>query len=136
MSRPVLTPEQKIAKRKKSQYLNFVKNTIRRASYRWPPRGEAEKAARVARGLYKCAHCENTFKRSEVELDHIEPVVPIKESWIMENGDPDWNLYIKRCFPDVDGYQMLCKTCHSAKTTNEDTMRAFYNAQRKEDDEK
>lgn len=131
-----LTPEEKEAKRKKSAKNNFVKNTLRRASYRWPGRGEAEKASRIARGLYRCAMCQGEFKRPDVELDHVIPVVPIKESWLTSEGEPDWNLFISRLFCEADGYQMLCKMCHMAKTTEEDTMRAFYNAQRKELDKK
>lgn len=130
------TPEEKAEKRKKSAKNNFIKNTLRRASYRWPGRGEAEKASRVARGLYRCAECHNDFKRADVQLDHIEPVVPIKEDWINEDGSPNWNLFIERLFCEKEGYQMLCTVCHDAKTTTEDTMRAFYNAQRKELDKK
>lgn len=107
--------------------MNFVKNTLRRASYRWPPRDEAIRAARVARGFYKCSQCEiDTFKRHEVELDHVEPVIPIKD------GFTTWDEYIRRLFPNAEGYQVLCKTCHGAKTMIEDTLRAEYNHQRKE----
>lgn len=126
-----LTPEEKALKKKKSLFNNFIKNTLRRASYRWSPRGEAERAARIARGLYRCAICEGEFKRSEVELDHVEPVVPIKEGWMDEEGNPDWNLYIRRLFCEKEGYQIICKTCHSSKTLIEDTLRAEYNEKRK-----
>jgi len=125
-----LTAAEKLAKKKKSEFFNFVKNTLRRASYRWKPRGEAEKLARVDRGLYKCAHCEGIFKRGEVELDHVDPVIAIKE------GFTNWDDFITRLFCDVDGYQMLCKGCHDAKTMIEDTLRAEYNAKRKELDKK
>lgn len=126
-----MSPEEKAAKKKQSMYVNFIKNTLRRASYRWSPRSEAEKASRVARGLYRCAICEGDFKRGEVELDHIEPVVPIKEGWLTEDGKPNWNLYIERLFCEKEGYQMICKLCHLAKTNIEDSMRAFYNEKRK-----
>lgn len=115
--------DEKEAKKKRTQFMNFVKNTLRRASYRWPPRDEAIRLARVARGFYKCSHCEvDTFKRQDVELDHIEPVIPIK------GGFTTWDEYITRLFPQANGYQVLCKTCHGAKTMIEDTLRAEYNA--------
>lgn len=131
-----LTPEEKALKKKKSLFNNFIKNTLRRASYRWSPRGEAEKAARIARGLYRCAICQGEFKRGEVELDHVEPVVPIKESWMDEEGNPDWNLYIRRLFCEKEGYQIICKRDHEVKTEHEDTMRAFFNEKRKSLDKK
>ena len=122
-----MTDDEKAEKKKKSFFSNFVKNTLRRASYRWPPRDEAIRNARVARGFYKCSTCEiDTFKRHEVELDHIEPVIDIK------NGFTTWDDYIIKLFPDASHYQVLCKTCHSAKTSIEDTLRAEYNAGRKE----
>lgn len=129
-----MNEEEKAAKKKKSHFNNFVKNTLRRASYRWPARGEAEKAARISRGLYRCNMCAGEFQRKDVELDHVEPVVPIKEAWIDENGNADWNLYITRLFPDKEGYQIICKTCHFSKTSIEDTLRADYNALRKNEE--
>ena len=124
-----MTPEEKEAKRKRSHFMNFVKNTLRRASYRWPARDEAIRLARVARGFYKCSQCEvDTFKRHEVELDHVEPVIDIKE------GFTTWDNYITRLFPEAQGYQVLCKNCHGAKTMIEDTLRADYNAQRKDEE--
>jgi len=120
-----LSDAEKAAKKKKSELFNFVKNTLRRASYRWKPRGDAERLSRVDRGLYKCANCQGIFKRHDVELDHVEPVIDIK------NGFTNWDDYITRLYADVDGYQMLCKGCHEAKTMIEDTLRAEYNAKRK-----
>lgn len=121
--------KEKQEKKAASQFMNFVKNTLRRASYRWPPRDEAIRMARVARGFYKCAQCSvDTFKRDEVELDHVEPVIPIKD------GFTTWDEYIRRLFPKAEGYQVLCKNCHSAKTMIEDTLRAQYNAERKKEE--
>ena len=128
-----MTDEEKAAKKKRSAFNNFIKNVLRRSSYRWPPRGEAEKASRVARGLYKCAMCEGIFKRGQVELDHWEPVVPVKEDWMLPDGTPNWNIFIPRLFCESSNYKMLCITCHETKTASEDAMRAFYNAKRKEE---
>jgi hypothetical protein len=46
-------------------------------------------------------------------VDHIDPVVSV------EHGFEGWNVYIERMFCEADGYQVLCKTCHSIKTANE-----------------
>lgn len=126
-----MTPEEKEKKKRRSLFVNFIKNTLRRSSYRWSPRGEAEKAARISRGLYRCRVCEGEFARKDVELDHVEPVVPINVSWMDEDGNPDWNIFIRRLFCEKEGYQIICKRCHENKTAIEDTMRAHYNEERK-----
>jgi hypothetical protein len=127
-----MTPEEKKKKAEISKFVNFIKNTLRRASYRWPGRNESLVAARMSRGLYKCAICKvDTFKRQEVNLDHIDPVVPIESSWHLEDGSPDWNVFIKRLFVGPEGFQVICLNCHDAKTQIEDEMRASYNAERK-----
>lgn len=129
---PKIALTDKEKKREQSKFVNFIKNTLRRASYRWPGRNEALVAARVARGLYKCAICQvDTFKRTEVNLDHIEPVVPVETDWHLEDGSPDWNIFIKRLYVGPEGFQVICLNCHDAKTQIEDEMRAVYNAERK-----
>ena len=100
---------------------------LRRMSYRWPPKNEAERAARVDRGLYKCATCEGTFKAGQYAIDHINPVVAIKE------GFTTWDEIIDTLFCDKNGFQILCHDCHSIKTDIEDKLRASYNAKRKEE---
>ena len=106
----------------------WVIQRLRGQSYKWPSRNEALVAARIERGLYKCAHCNGTFKRCEVEIDHIKPVVPL-------TGWDNWDGFIERLFCNTEGFQILCKTpCHTVKTTAEDTIRAKYNAERKAKD--
>lgn len=90
---------------------------LRRISYRFPARTEAKKAARVARNQYRCAHCGGTFKNSEIQLDHLAPVID------PETGFTDWNSYIARLFPPIDGWQVLCRQCHLSKTNKENEKR-------------
>jgi 5-methylcytosine-specific restriction endonuclease McrA len=104
----------------------FLIPVLRRATYRWKPRDEALKEARVERGNYKCAICGEIFKRKEIVQDHIEPVIDV------EKGFTDWNDYVLRMFPDKDGFQILCKPCHDAKTIMEDELRKLYNQKRKD----
>lgn len=61
--------------------------------------------------------CEEEFKKEEVDIDHIKPIVSLKD------GFNDWNDYINSLFCPVEGFQILCKTCHDVKTKIEDTMR-------------
>jgi len=101
-------------KRKKQ----FVINTLRRASYRWPTRGEAEKRSRVERGIYKCEQCGHLGKRGEFAMDHVIPVVD------PEKGFTTFDDYIDRMFPDSSElFWRLCHKCHSEKTEKENTIR-------------
>lgn len=95
----------------------FVINLLRRGSYRWPPRNEALKNARVARNQYKCAHCEGIFGRKEVSIDHIHPVVDPDE------GFTGWDSYVERMYCELEGFQILCDTCHDKKTAEEKEVR-------------
>ena len=96
----------------------FAKKVLRRASYRqWPARNEAKAAARVARGMYKCAHCSKLFGPKEIEMDHVDPVVRI--------GSEDQSLdeFALRLFIPSTGYAALCSPCHNTKTQNENILR-------------
>lgn len=98
---------------------SFVTHTLRRASFRWPYRGEAMTNARVERGVYKCALCLGHFRNKEIHLDHIDPIVPI-------TGFVSWDDFINKLFCEASGYQVLCSTCHESKTTTENEMRKYY----------
>lgn len=108
---------------------NWLISTLRRASYRWPARNESLKLARIDRGLYQCAICKGSFKRDQVQLDHIVPVIPLTGTF------STWDEFINRLFCPVDGYQVICaENCHSAKTAIEDSTRAMFNKKRKDEE--
>lgn len=116
-----------MADEKKPKKINrntFIKGVLRRASFHWKPRSEAMKNARVERGRYKCASCEELFGPKEIILDHIEPVVDPKEGFV------GFDRYIERLFCDVEGFQTLCYACSDAKTMIEDSMRTHFKTQR------
>lgn len=116
-----------VKKARGKQNLNtFVKSLLRRGTFHWRARTEAMAAARVERGKYKCATCEDLFGPKEIILDHIEPVVDPKVGFI------DFDVYIKRMFPPKEGFQTLCTTCSDQKTAVEDSMREHYKKKRKE----
>lgn len=89
---------------------------LRRIHYRWPNRQKATEMARVARGKYFCAACQGVFGPKEIQRDHIIPVQNI-EGW------DGWEALIARLFCDVEGYQILCKPCHHAKSSKENKGR-------------
>ena len=63
--------------------------------------------------LYICNKCGLTFPLKEIDVDHIEPVVPV------DRPIKDWNEYIERLFCDSTNLQVLCKRCHLAKYAEE-----------------
>jgi hypothetical protein len=107
----------------------FLIPKLRSASYRWSERSKAIKAARVSRGLYKCAMClREDLKNVEFVMDHREPVVPF-EGW---NGT-DWTQYINRMFVKAELFQALCKPCHELKTDTETQIRKMHRERKKKE---
>ncbi len=104
---------------------NFIIGALRKATYKWKPRTEALKKARISRGVYKCNICAEEFKRKEIQVDHIIPVVDVKEGFV------DWNTYIPRMFPEEGGFQVICKPCHTIKTTEEKGLRKKHRTKKK-----
>ena len=95
----------------------FIIAGLRRLSYRWPPRYAVQKAARVSRGIYKCALCEKLTPKKQMRMDHIEPVInPL-------TGLTTWDCYISRLLVDEIGWQYICKPCHDVKTKGENVIR-------------
>lgn len=70
-----------------------------------PARFAVKAQAKVAKGLWKCAQCQGTFEK--VEIDHIEEVGKF---------DGDWTTYINRLFCPIDNLRCLCPICHLEKT--------------------
>jgi hypothetical protein len=98
----------------------FIKNTLRRASYRWPWRSVALKRAWIEWGKYKCEKCKKEIAAKEKQLDHTKPVVNIKK------GFQSWDIYCERLFTDASGFKVLCLDCHAKKTKSENEKRRKY----------
>lgn len=94
----------------------FAIAALRKASYRWYPRSRIEQLARVGRNQYKCSKCLNVFKKNEVKKDHIIPVVPV-------TGWESFDSYVPRILIPVQGFQILCVSCHKEKTRLEGIQR-------------
>lgn len=100
-------------------FKSFIINTLRRASYRWPERNKALQHARIERGLYACNQCKGTFKKKDIKLDHINPVVAV-------TGFTTWDDYINRLFCDYTNFQVVCENCHNVKTMIEKQERKIH----------
>lgn len=125
-------------KKQKSQY-QFLKNYLRQASMRWPPKSEARKRAAVKElvGQFKngndkyltkyiCAHCELeginvTHLEEDTQMDHIIPCREPKDG----DWDGDWSKLINNMLCPTEGYQCLCRYHHDIKTHKENLERTF-----------
>ena len=104
----------------------FIIPKLRSASYRWKYRSDAIKAARVARGFYRCAMCKREdVKNKEFAVDHVVPVVAL-DGW-----DGNLDTYIRRMFVKAEGWQILCHSCHDMKTEAEVQIRKMHRDKKK-----
>jgi 5-methylcytosine-specific restriction endonuclease McrA len=101
----------------------FIVSGLRACSRRYPPKFETLAEAKTEKKInrktkrlaqhYKCNACKGDFPSTEVQVDHIIPVIdPL-------TGFVDWNTYIERMFCEKSNLQVLCKDCHSIKTKEE-----------------
>jgi 5-methylcytosine-specific restriction endonuclease McrA len=96
---------------------SFIVSALRRASGRWAPKNDAKAAARIARNTYRCCSCHKTVTNTEIQIDHIVPVVdPVI-------GFKTWDDFIARLFVEIDGFRALCTDCHSQVTTKQREIR-------------
>jgi hypothetical protein len=103
---------------------SFIMSALRSA--RWPVKYASLRSAETcvkenkASGRkakhYKCAGCEQEFVAKGVQVDHIEPIVPV-------TGFDSWDNTIDRLFCEEGGFQVLCKDCHAVKTKAENAER-------------
>lgn len=116
-----------------SKFQSFIKSTLRKGTTRWPPKYEVLNAAKRGKMVnertgrlaehYECAHCHGVFPAKEVQVDHIESVIPL-------TGFISWDDVIKRMFCQADGLQVLCKTCHAIKSKEEGVERRRIKAEK------
>ena len=96
---------------------NFVKNGLRRLSYRWFGRFNALNASKLDRNEYVCNSCGTINPKRNIQLDHVLPVIPVTSGWDTFDG------FIERLFCIEAGYQVLCRDCHLEKSLSENTNR-------------
>lgn len=105
-----------------AKFKSFIRSQLRAASMRWGPIYRVLAQAKVARGFYHCASCNEDVplttridgKRvKNVHVDHINPIVDPAVGFV------DWNTLIERMFVEDDELQVLCNDCHTKKTNEE-----------------
>jgi 5-methylcytosine-specific restriction endonuclease McrA len=109
-----------------ARFNSFIKSLLRKGTQRWGPKNLVLKEARTAKGVYLCAGCKEevpvTVKKDgkrirNVFVDHINPIVD------PALGFTSWDDYIERMFCEESGLQVLCKSCHDAKSKEENERR-------------
>lgn len=107
-----------------------MKEVLTKARVELPPKilkdGSVGKKPQVR---YTCACCGKLFSQKHVQVDHIEPVVPL---WIPE-AEMTYDEIVRGVFCAVDQLQILCSTpmkqngglpsCHKLKTDEENYIR-------------
>jgi 5-methylcytosine-specific restriction endonuclease McrA len=104
-----------------ARFTTFVRSALRAAFRKWPPKFDVLNAAKTERRInpisgklamhYLCAQCKKDFPAKLVQVDHIKPVVP--------KNFTTWDDFVERLYCEAKHLQVLCKPCHSIKTTSE-----------------
>jgi len=114
-------PFEEYPKWTKARFMGFLRSAMRSAFRRWAPkyevveRAKRDKPPRKAgrhRFEYQCSGCKKWFKRTEVEVDHIEPVGSLKEF-------EDLPGFAQRMFVSADKLRLLCSGCHKKVTAEQ-----------------
>ena len=108
-------------------------NALRRVSMHWKPKSVALKRALAGKKInpstgklkqfYKCEESGEEGWADEMHADHIDPVVPEQWGETTRFLGYNWNEYIQRMFVEEDGYQIILKALHKAKTKQENQNR-------------
>lgn len=112
-----------------ARFNSFVKSALRSASKRWPPKYECLSEAKQGKKInaksgrmaehYKCAKCSGEFTANNVQVDHINPLIPV-------TGFTTWDDVVNNMFCEKDNLQVLCLDCHKKKTQQEKEERKKY----------
>lgn len=73
-----------------------------RANHRWT---QAREAALVDATWFQCARCEWLFQRSDVQVNHIDPIKGKHNQW--------------GCWHHQDNLEVLCIPCHQEATNDQ-----------------
>lgn len=105
-----------------AKFVSFVKSQLRGGSMKWPPKNETLRNARRDRGIYLCNGCKELVtasvkvegkRKKNVFVDHIQPIVDPNEGFV------SWDRFINALYCDSSNLQVLCSSCHNAKTQEE-----------------
>lgn len=101
----------------KAELMAWIRSHARRLSLRWKPRTDfLLEMRRSYRGVdkrtkweYPCKNCRGWYTLKQVQVDHII------ECGTLTDFDDIGDFY-KRMLCEKDGFQILCKACHTERT--------------------
>ena len=67
-----------------------------------------------------------------MNVDHIQPVIPLTGIELQETGEIDWNKHIPRLFCGIDNLSNICQKCHDSKSLCENTIRVAHRDAKRE----
>lgn len=115
---------------------NLVKGAIRRVFSRSDLRKSAlDRAKVIIRSLqrprvktwYQCRSCDSYCAGYEMQVDHIDPIIPTYTS--LERMT--WDQVVDRIWCEESNLRAICLTCHKAKSKIENDERRKYKKERK-----
>jgi len=77
---------------------------------------------------YPCVECHNLHMGKNIQVDHIEPVIPLN----IPAKHACMDVVIGRLFCNKSNLQILCKDCHKTKSKEENTIRNTWKSEDKE----
>lgn len=115
---------------------NLIKGAIRRVFSRSELRRQILRQAIIehhdpkrkrVKTWVQCAGCKQPEAISNVEVDHIDPVIPLH----LQLEDITWDNLIDRIWCAIDNLQVLCTKCHDEKSARERKERNKFRKERK-----
>ena len=103
-----------------AMFWGMIRSTLRNKSRWWKPIAQCKADARRKysgpnkrqRWEYQCAKCKKWWSEKNINVDHILPAGSLQ----CANDLPG---FVERLFIEVEGLQVLCVSCHDAKTKKE-----------------
>jgi 5-methylcytosine-specific restriction endonuclease McrA len=104
----------------------YLVAAFRKVWYWSPERRHALSCAKIGKDQWQCRTCHNVVVKEKYvtkkgrsrtrmtgSVDHIVPIGKQPRSW------SEYNEYLAKTFCSADNLQVLCKSCHSAKSKSE-----------------
>lgn len=121
-----------------SRFKSFIVSLLRSGFRRFPNKFNVLKAAfteqkknkssgRLAKH-YKCASCGEDFPQTQIQIDHINPIVD------PQIGFTTWDDFISRLYCEESNLQCLCLECHKIKTKQEKELKLSANKENSKDE--